>query len=273
MKRLKIVIILACASQIFCTETSDHKQILQISIPKAGTNLLSKCISYLTGRQSVASSLSGEGAPRIFFEIYPEEFNVLFNLPSQYFLANHLLYSPLIAKELNKLNITTFFIYRDPRDQVISFAFFMKNGSNYWEKTTNMTFEEVLWDLISKGSTYDSKPPIEGNIRVVYDAYLAWINEPGVCVIKFEDLVGPNGGGDKDKQHDAIKKIAAHLGLSTNDEKVNQIAHDLFGGSWTFREGQIGSWKKYFTERHKEEFKKAAGQLLIDLGYEKDFNW
>ena len=35
----------------------------------------------------------------------------------------------------------------------------------------------------------------------------------------------------------------------------------------------IGQWKEYFTEKHKKEFKKEAGKLLIDLGYEEDFDW
>lgn len=41
----------------------------------------------------------------------------------------------------------------------------------------------------------------------------------------------------------------------------------------TFRKGQTGGWKKHFTSDQKKLFKKVAGQLLIDLGYEKDFNW
>jgi len=31
--------------------------------------------------------------------------------------------------------------------------------------------------------------------------------------------------------------------------------------------------EEFFCEYHKEKFKRVAGQLLIDLGYEKDYDW
>jgi hypothetical protein len=43
--------------------------------------------------------------------------------------------------------------------------------------------------------------------------------------------------------------------------------------SGTFRKGQPGDWKEYFTEKNKEQFKATAGDLLIQMGYERDFDW
>ena len=40
-----------------------------------------------------------------------------------------------------------------------------------------------------------------------------------------------------------------------------------------FRKGIAGDWKNVFTEKNKREFKGAAGDLLISLGYEEDDNW
>ena len=41
----------------------------------------------------------------------------------------------------------------------------------------------------------------------------------------------------------------------------------------TFRSGKTGEWKQRFTAEHKRQFKQAAGDLLIRLGYEKDNEW
>jgi sulfotransferase 6B1 len=41
----------------------------------------------------------------------------------------------------------------------------------------------------------------------------------------------------------------------------------------TFRQGKSGGWRKHFTPEIRDLFKQTAGQLLIDLGYEKDLNW
>ena len=35
----------------------------------------------------------------------------------------------------------------------------------------------------------------------------------------------------------------------------------------------IGRWKKDMNTREKELFKKMAGEMLIELEYEKDLNW
>lgn len=39
------------------------------------------------------------------------------------------------------------------------------------------------------------------------------------------------------------------------------------------RKGVSGDWRNYFTPAQKDRFKAAAGELLIELGYEKDMNW
>ena len=40
-----------------------------------------------------------------------------------------------------------------------------------------------------------------------------------------------------------------------------------------FRKGIIGDWKEKFREKDKAIFKKAAGDVLIGLGYEKNDDW
>lgn len=40
-----------------------------------------------------------------------------------------------------------------------------------------------------------------------------------------------------------------------------------------YRKGQAGDWRNYFNEEHKTCFKDRYGDLLIQLGYEKDSNW
>jgi hypothetical protein len=39
------------------------------------------------------------------------------------------------------------------------------------------------------------------------------------------------------------------------------------------RKGIAGDWKNVFAERDKKIFKKEAGGLLVELGYEKDHDW
>ncbi len=43
--------------------------------------------------------------------------------------------------------------------------------------------------------------------------------------------------------------------------------------SHTIRGGRTGDWRSHFTEEHKKMFKEAAGNLLVELGYEKNNDW
>ena len=40
-----------------------------------------------------------------------------------------------------------------------------------------------------------------------------------------------------------------------------------------YRKGVAGDWVNYFTDPVKRSFKSHWGELLVDLGYEKDMNW
>ena len=88
-----------------------------------------------------------------------------------------------------------------------------------------------------------------------------------------------------DCPHPKVKKSSARqfggilLSWFTSCEKgsngkAEEVAVELFSEpTQTFRKGVAGEWKTHFKEAHKRVFKEIAGQLLIDLGYEKDFNW
>lgn len=40
-----------------------------------------------------------------------------------------------------------------------------------------------------------------------------------------------------------------------------------------YRKGVSGDWKGVYTKEDRQAFKEEAGDLLIELGYEKDYNW
>ena len=40
-----------------------------------------------------------------------------------------------------------------------------------------------------------------------------------------------------------------------------------------FRTGIAGDWQNVFTEQERRDFKAVAGDLLIELGYERDNDW
>lgn len=250
---VKKKLILALATILLLNKTKcliEDINIGVISIPKAGTHLALKIVQLLTNK------------PYNF--IQPSEWTILpqqvIDKTYEKILAGHLIFNSHNNSILAKNNYRAIFIIRDPRDQVISTVYWIYKNIDLWPNWRNFTFNNVISKIIHK--TADR-----------YATYLPWKNNALIYTTTFEKLVGPTGGGSKEDQINEIKNIAFHLGIKIPLNKIEELANQLFGNTITFREGQIGSWKKYFRTKDKENFKKVAGQLLIDLGYEKDLNW
>ena len=75
---------------------------------------------------------------------------------------------------------------------------------------------------------------------------------------------------------EAPQELVAGMGESRMKEGKD-LGEQLQANTWllrsTERKGEIGGWKEVFTPAHKAQFKQVAGQLLVDLGYEKDLDW
>lgn len=286
-------------------ESNEQPNILLTSIPKCGTWMLDKLVGLLTGKSNSLWRLNKEGtlilnavsnnapAPNAaqLFKPSLEIFNYCTNLNSNEYLIAHLIYDKSFEQMLINKHFKMIFIVRDPRDQLISRIFYMISPEliDTFAGLKHLSFNELLSsfigvganpnqkfeDLLSSHISYLERPKHQAisHISKFYDAFLPWMNSPICYTTYFEKLVGPKGGGNIKDQLEEIKKIAEFIGIKINHNQTKDIADRLFGDSHTFREGKIGSWKKYFSEEHKKDFKRIAGQLLIDLKYEIDFNW
>lgn len=285
MKLLTFIFINIFFLNSFCDITSN---VLVISIPKSGTNLLINYLNKLTNKKLQSFSFSIPSLQQI-------------KLQNNHIFSTHIKYTQSNKDQLAPLGFKTFFIYRDPRDQLISWLFWAKkklseNPKFYQELSLNpmahkevqpsyavyekLSLNEQITALITQGSAYYDglghylgKEHTTKGIAEFYNSYLQWMNHKDICVIKFENLIGAQGGGSKELQNIEIKKIAEHLQINLTDSEIENLIKTIFGGTHTFREGKIGSWKNYFTPEHKQMFKNIAGDLLIKLNYEKDFNW
>jgi hypothetical protein len=70
-----------------------------------------------------------------------------------------------------------------------------------------------------------------------------------------------------------MRKIATTLKMDLSDAYLERLYKKHLGKGWSFFKGKVGSWRDYFKEEHKAAVKEEVGDLLIELGYEKDYNW
>jgi len=175
---------------------------------------------------------------------------------------------------LAELNIASIFVYRDPRDMVVSHVFYAtqmnpNHGMNRHYTQSLSTMEERINAAIEGVEVPGSEL---SPIHAKYDGYLGWLNKPEVLCLRFEEMI-------LDRRNTLERLLlfmqsrgaCIHLELSQAVEILQEkIAPQKSG---TFRKGQPGNWREHFSPANKACFKQNAGDLLIQLGYEMDDNW
>lgn len=256
---------------------------------KSGTHLLSDCLSLIprmmfSGRHFALSEFFyGPVGPSDFRKPEPSSpldvrrlRKYLRRCPQGMFVTTHARFHPDFSELVKELRFKHILLLRDPRDVAVSHAFYMQRDAlhqhhEYYTETLKSDEERLMASIC--GFEEDAEnylPPIGES----FGAYLPWTNDPSTLVVRFEDLIGPQGGGDAEKQLEEIERIGGFVERSLSQEKTSRVARSMYGkGSLTFRKGRAGGWRDHFTEAHKRAFKDTAGQLLIELGYESDTGW
>lgn len=177
------------------------------------------------------------------------------------------------ASFLTSTGRVTYFIYRDPRDLLISQVFFatdMNEEHGMHEYYTALPdFGERLKVAIT-GIDQDGLKMV--SVKQRYEGVFQWLEQKNAMCLCFEDLIN-NRDVTLNKMLDEVEKTGYKI--PTSREKSLSVLVEAIQPkkSHTFRSGKTGGWKEYFTEEHKKLFKDVSGDLLVKLGYEKNNNW
>lgn len=250
---------------------SDRPKVLSNSVPKSGTNLLSRCLDLMPGlthTQIWMNRPQGVADLRARLQrVYPGGY-----------IKGHVVYRPPYARLLQELGLKTLLIVRDPRDLAVSLLHWVtyKNKEHRLHPYfSHLADDDTRLLAIIHGvpaGRLGTQRELEPINRYVGD-FLPWIDR-GACLVRFERLIGPAGDGSRQRQFDEIRKIAAYLEIPLTDVEAEQIAANVFStSSNTFRKGQIGNWTDHFKPVHVDAFKEVAGDLLVAMEYEVDGNW
>jgi len=180
---------------------------------------------------------------------------------------------PFIA-ELIHNGIASFFVYRDPRDLIVSHVFYATemhpgHGMHFYYTQKLSSMEQRINAAILGVHEHNAQL---SSVKEKYQNYLGWLDQPTVLSIRFEDLIL--------NRPDALNRILDHMSArGFEPQPPRQQAIDALnsaispGASGTFRRGQPGEWRNHFTSENKRVFKEVTGELLQRLGYEKDASW
>ncbi len=250
--------------------------LLGISFPKSGTHLLdqillgfSKVAPFSRRLHSFYAEYEGESGRKRSPE---QALDWLDSLRPLDIASAHLFSRPETVDRLITPHFVPYFIFRDPRDVVVSHVFYVTDMEarhvhhDYYQSLSD--FNERLKVSILGRPELDIEFP---NIANRFAPYLGWLDHPEVMKIHFEDLVNNRAA----TLNRIINHFLVHVPLTIDCKIVLDSLESSINPSKspTFRSGKTGEWKKFFTPEHKKVFKDVAGDLLIRLGYEKNNDW
>ena len=232
-----------------------------VSIPKAGTHLLERAICLHPRLYRKLLPTIGDGNVVRWKSLE----DILANLHPGQALVSHLSFRPEFPTALEKHGVRTVFLMRDPRDTVVSQTHFV----------TRETKHRQHGAFVDQGSDRDrlmlsiQGDPTRGVLGIAerLDRYAGWLTS-GALAVRFEDLVGPGGGGDAATQEAAVRGIYRHLGLPDDPALVRSVCARLFSSdSPTFRKGSIGGWRDSFDPELEKLFEETVQGRLEQYGY------
>lgn len=247
-------------------------RVLANSMPKAGTNLLVRVLShmpFLAPRWNLHTN-----------DQMNDYLDRIGRIRRGQFLSAHLSWTATLDALLTQRQVRALLIIRDLRDVVVSTVPYITiiqprhRLSTYLRALPN---QEARLNAIIDGIDGELLPDGVRSRSIGEHAmdYLPWMQSPNCLTIRFEDLIGSDGGGSNTSQRETVRTMVQHMRMQLNDKKIEAIAANAFyQGARTFRKGQIGDWRNYFTETHKRRFKESlAGEALIAMGYERTNDW
>ena len=255
---------------------NDAPPIFGNSKPKSGSHLLLQVLNGFTQIMPYkyvdadpVRTVKYEGGRRTSDEILED----LKRVPNGVIGWGYVDATPENASFLTSSGRVNFFIYRDPRDMLVSQVFFatdMHEEHGMHEYYNSLPDFAARLNVAITGIDRDGLKMV--SVRQRYEGVFQWLEQKNVMCLRFEDLIN-NRDATLLSMLDEVEKTG--YTIPTPREKALPVLIEAIqpGKSHTFRSGKTGGWTKHFTDEHKKLFKEVSGDLLVRLGYEKSNDW
>lgn len=264
------------------------KKVFSNSLPKAGTHLIGKCLDLFGYRHKghLGSGLVLGGSPTSHLRrwIFPPRQpgyilgidtpvevsrflveGILNKIESGQYCTAHVGYTCDLVDRVEELGFASILVLRDPRAVLASFVpYVLKNKTHFLHNTFQHLSREEQYKAALNGTfgPYGALQPL----WLRCNSLLPWIKMDNILKIRFEDIVGPKGGGTAQAQEQAMEKLCKWIDVPL--DRISFVSEKLFGpGKQTFRKGQVDSWQEEIPPAVLRMLDEHLGDVLLDWGY------
>jgi hypothetical protein len=263
-------------------------KIMLTSIPSTGTHLMLKFFQLVDIRPIQTTR----------YDFFDESmWDNIRALKPGYYSAWHFMWYQRLSDLLKEREVRAVFIYRDPRAQArASVHHIMKNElhplHSFFSEQLQTLDERLIrviegmpldeFEIVRQQGGLDhgtnaptdeeGKGPVSkypSGLNNIHRFYSRWFDDPSCHCVKFEDIIGPCGGGDREKQLHAVQDLIEYTGVDMSKTSVESIADRLFDtNADTFRKGRIDSWREEMSPEIQKVFVRECGEILQMWGYD-----
>ena len=182
--------------------------------------------------------------------------------------VSHLWYSEERLQAIRSTGVRAICLIRDPGDIAVSNAFYIANNPDhecYRLFASAGSLQEQI-KLVLAGDSQFGLDPLQDVLR----SFSGWLTSD-LLVVRYEDLVGPAGGGSSQAQFQTLLSIYNYIGMGMDRERLAALQQKVFSAdSPTFRRGAIGQWRQHFSPELEAFLGDTCGEYLLKYGYPWD---
>ena len=236
-------------------------KVLCVSIPKSGTHLLERAVCRVPSLyRRLLPTINDSNLVH-----YGGLGTLLPQLAPGQVLFAHLAYTMERAAEAQANDVKVLFMIRDPRAVVCSQADYIFKRENHPQH-----------DVFAAEATPKARiaRAIRGNQATELSSvgqrlaeFSGWLAAAG-CVVRFEDLVGPRGGGEETRQRESLDRVFDYLQVGLDADGRTAIREAVFSeASPTFSKGSTTGWKGRMDSELLGLMRETAGAQMKLYGY------
>jgi hypothetical protein len=191
-------------------------------------------------------------------------------MPDNAFIIDHVPFHSALIHWLIKRDVRVVTLVRNPYDFVVSLSHHLRKHPT--ERAPTDIGLHALQHWICRHQNEDAHGQLQQPMAKRYlKRFDGWVGDDRVFVLRFEDIIGPRGGGSFSRQIAVGAELCDFLGLDLDKAGIARAFARSFNRRVAlFRKGQIGSWREEMAPNTADLIRQVFGPLMRSWGYSED---